>query len=321
MCPITFRGWLDGAILFTSPEIKLKSQAHISRRVFLAGAATVAVSLPAFAQEPDRVTRPKTATLDWALLETLLALGANVVAAPELRQFREVAVEPLVPKTVSDLGLRGLPNLETLSFAKPDIIFNSNFYAWADPLLSRIAPTHNLGIYVLGEDPYLMAERATLSIGGHLQIVLEAEAYVANTASRLDELKLALARGDGRPVLPINLGDARHYRVFGTDSMFGCVLKRLGIENAWKGATAYSAAAPMGIETLASMPDAWIVMIPPHPLDALAALDRSAFWNALPAVREKRVITLGSINPYGALPAARRFAEELAKGLTYAWHG
>lgn len=287
----------------------------------MAGAGTLAASLPAFAQEPSRTTRPKTASLDWALLETLLALGANVVAGPELRQFREVAVEPALPQTITDLGLRGLPNLETLSFAKPDIIFNSNFYAWADPLLAGIAPTYNLGIYLPGEDPYLMAERATLAIGEHLETGLEAQAYIAATASRLDELRLTLAKGDGRPILPINLGDVRHYRVFGNDSMFGCALKRLGIENAWKGATAYSATAPMGIETLASMPDAWIVMIPPHPLDALATLDRSAFWNALPAVREKRVITLGSINPYGALPAAGRFAEELAKGLTHAWNG
>lgn len=286
------------------------------RRTVLLGAAALALAPPLSARP-----RPKTATLDWALLETLLALGANVVAAPELRQFREVAVEPVLPQTVTDLGLRGLPNLETLSFAKPDMIFNSNFYAWADPLLAGIAPTYNLGIYLPREDPYLMAERATLAIGDHLETGLEAQAYIAATASRLDELRLALAKGDGRAILPINLGDARHYRVFGNDSMFGCALKRLGIENAWKGATAYSATAPMGIETLASMPDAWIVMIPPHPLDTLAALDHSAFWNALPAVREKRVITLGSINPYGALPAAGRFAEELAKGLTHAWNG
>lgn len=282
----------------------------------LLGAAALAFA-PSLSAQP----RPKIATLDWALLETLLALGANVVAAPELRQFREVAVEPALPQTITDLGLRGLPNLETLSFTKPDIIFNSNFYAWADPLLAGIAPTYNLGIYLPGEDPYLMAERATLAIGEHLETGLEVQAYIAATASRLDELRLVLAKGDGRAILPINLGDVRHYRVFGNDSMFGCALKRLGIENAWKGATAYSATAPMGIETLASMPDAWIVMIPPHPLDALATLDRSAFWNALPAVREKRVITLGSINPYGALPAARRFAEELAKGLTHARKG
>ena len=49
---------------------------------------------------------PRVATLDWALLETLLAMKANVVAGAELRQFREVAVTPPVPAEVRDLGLR-----------------------------------------------------------------------------------------------------------------------------------------------------------------------------------------------------------------------
>jgi ferric hydroxamate transport system substrate-binding protein len=296
----------------------------LSRRAFIVAAATVAaastIAGASLAQTTSSKPRLRTATLDWALLETLLALGANVVAGPELRQFRDIAVEPAVPGTVADLGLRGLPNLETLSFAKPDMIFNSNFYAWADPLLSGIAPTYNFGIYVRGEDPYLMAQKAAVAIGDHLA-ASHAAAYVAEVNGRLDALRRQLSTGDGRPVLLVNLGDARHYRVFGSDSMFGSVLTRLGLENAWTGATAYSATAPVGIETLASMPDAWIVMIPPHPLDAMMALQRGAFWNALPAVREKRVISLGSINPYGALPAARRFAEEIAKGLTDGWNG
>lgn len=292
----------------------MNSRLLFSRRRVLAAAASLTISRPSWAQNsPSIATR--SATLDWALLETLLALGSNVVAAPELQQFRDVAVEPAVPETIVDLGLRGLPNLETLSFAKPDVIFNSNFYAWADPLLSGIAPTHNLGVYLSSEDPYVMAERATVTIAKELAIPSSADTYLGETTRRLENLRQAFATSDGRPILPINLGDARHYRVFGSDSMFGSVLRRLGIENAWKGQTAYSAAAPMGIETLASMPDAWIVLIPPHPLDALVTLNRSAFWNALPAVREKRIVTLGSINPYGALPAALRFAEELHKGL------
>ena len=124
-----------------------------------------------------------------------------------------------------------------------------------------------------------------------------------------------------RPVLPINLGDARHYRVFGGDSMFGEVISRLGLTNAWSGATAYTAMAPIGIETLATMPDARILLIPPHPADAIAALETSAFWNALPQVREGRVLTIASVNPYGALPAAARFADLLTEGLNRAWNG
>ncbi|MBY2918172.1 ABC transporter substrate-binding protein [Rhizobium leguminosarum] len=290
--------------------------AVFSRRQFLAGAAAL-LSAPARLRAAEGL---RVATLDWALLETLLAIGANVVAATELRRFREVAVTPDVPATTADLGLRGTPNFEVLRFVRPDLIFNSNFYAWADQRMRGVAPVESHAIYKPGESPFSLAEQATLAIGERLQLAT-ARQLTEELAARLDRHRALLAAGDGRPVIPINLGDARHFRVFGSDSMFGEVLKRVGLTNAWQAQTSYSAAAPVGIEILASMPDAWIVMIPPHPADALATLATSSFWNALPAVREKRVLMLGSINPYGALPAAGRFADLLAEGLQHAWNG
>ncbi|MBB3166001.1 ABC transporter substrate-binding protein [Rhizobium laguerreae] len=290
--------------------------AYFSRRQFLAGAAA-SLSVPAYSRAAESV---RVATLDWALLETLLAIGANVVAATELRQFREVAITPDVPATTADLGLRGTPNFEVLRFARPDLIFNSNFYAWADERIRGVAPVESHAIYKPGESPFALAEQATLAIGERLQLAA-ARQLTEELGARLDRYRALLAAGDGRPVIPINLGDARHFRVFGSDSMFGEVLKHVGLTNAWQAQTSYSAAAPVGIEILASMPDAWIVMIPPQPADALATLATSNFWNALPAVREKRVLMLGSINPYGALPAAGRFADLLAEGLTHAWNG
>ncbi|UIK08422.1 iron-siderophore ABC transporter substrate-binding protein [Neorhizobium galegae] len=289
---------------------------QFTRRTMLSAAAVLAAARVPRAQDVGS----RVATLDWALLETLLAIGANVVAATELHQFRQVAIKPDVPDGVADLGLRGTPNFEVLRFARPDLILNSNFYAWADPLMSRIASVESHPIYKPGESPYLLAEQATLAIGERLRRPA-ARRMVEELAARLDRYKNLFARGDGRPVLPINLGDARHYRVFGSDSMFGEVLKRVGLANAWTGATSYSAMAPMGIETLASMPDAWIVLIPPHPEDAFEALAESAFWKALPAVRENRVLTVGSINPYGALPAASRFADFLAEGFSHVRNG
>lgn len=263
---------------------------------------------------------PRVATLDWALLETLLAMKANVVAGAELRQFREVAVEPEVPADVTDLGLRGLPNFEALYHARPDLIFNSNFYVANEPVLARIAPVETHSIYVPEKSPLELAVQATRAIGERLGLSTGAE-MIETLEAQLYRGKQVFGAGDGRPVLPVNLGDARHYRVFGSDSMFGEVLARLGLANAWTGATAYTAMAPIGIETLATMPDAWILLIPPHPADAISALEKGAFWNALPQVREGRVLTIASVNPYGALPAAARFAELLTEGLTHAWNG
>lgn len=263
---------------------------------------------------------PRVATLDWAILETLLAMGANVVAGAELRQFREVAVTPAVPAGVTDLGLRGLPNFEALYHARPQLIFNSNFYAANEPVLARVAPVETHSIYLPETSPFALAVEATRAIGERLELPA-GKAMIEALAAQLDRQRQALSSGDGRPVLPINLGDARHCRVFGSDSMFGEVLARLGLANAWTGATAYTAAAPIGIETLATMPEAWVLFIQPHPADAIETLKTSAFWNALPQAREGRVLTLAPVNPYGALPAAARFADLVTEELTRAWNG
>lgn len=284
------------------------------RRLLAAGAGFAAASaLPAGAAVPTR-----TATLDWAILETLLALGNVPVAATELRQFRDVAVEPIVPASVADLGLRGLANFETLLLARPDIIFNSNFYAQSNDRLRRIAPVEAFTLFLPGRSPYEPALEMTRAIAKRLALEPEAEVLIADTDALFGRLRARLGAGDGRPVLPINLGDARHFRAFGFDSIFGQAVEKLGLTNAWDRPTSYSAAAPIGIETLARYEEAWIVIIAPVPPEALPVLERGAFWKALPAVRAGRVLTLPSANPFGALPACARFACLLVDALPYA---
>ncbi len=62
------------------------------------------------------------AAIDWAMLETALAIGAVPVAAAELRQYRQMQLEPALPDSVADLGLRGAPNLELLRMIEPNLI-------------------------------------------------------------------------------------------------------------------------------------------------------------------------------------------------------
>ncbi len=194
------------------------------RRLLAVGAGLAAASaLPARAAVPIR-----TATLDWAILETLLALGNVPVAATELLQFRDVAVEPLVPPSVADLGLRGLANFETLLLARPDIIFNSNFYAQSNDRLARIAPVEEFTVFVPGKSPYGPVLEMTRAIGARLGLDAQADALISGTDATFARLRARLGAGDGRPVLPINLGDARHFRTFGFDSIFGQAVEKLG---------------------------------------------------------------------------------------------
>lgn len=278
----------------------------LSRRTVLAG-------LGGLAAMPARAATLRVATLDWAILETLLALGADVVAATELVLFRQIVVEPALPATVADLGLRGTPNFEALRLAGPELIFNSNFYARSNNRLERIAPVDSYPVHAAGRPPYALAEVMTRGVAGRLG--LDAAPLIDGTRDGLGRLRHRLGGAAGRTVLPINFGDPRHFRVFGADSMFGEVLVRLGLTNAWTQATSYSAMAPIGIETLAQFPDAWIAVIGPEPPDVVDMLDRNPFWHALPQPRAGRVLMLGPVNPFGALPAAARFGRLLAAGM------
>ncbi|WP_188577464.1 ABC transporter substrate-binding protein [Azorhizobium oxalatiphilum] len=285
----------------------------------MAGLAASAL-LPAASISNARAATPelRVATLDWALLETLLALGVTPVAGAELVLYRQVVVEPEVPASVADLGLRGTPNYEALRLLEPDLIFGSNYTSWSDPILRKIAPVENFSIYGRGAKPYANSEQAALTLGARLGRSAAAQALVADARARLEAFKARLAGHDGRPVLVINLGDARHFRVFGPDSMFGEVLERIGLANAWTGTTRYAAAAPLGLETLAQMPDAIIVVIGPMPPATRRMMAESAFWHALPNVRAGRVAVLAPIDPFGALPAGLRFARLLAEAAPFA---
>ncbi|TIO10796.1 iron-siderophore ABC transporter substrate-binding protein [Mesorhizobium sp.] len=288
---------------------------HNRRRVLALGLAALLPPIVARAA-PLRV-----AAIDWGMLETLIALGIEPVAATELIQFRKLAVEPEVPQPVTDLGLRGTPNYELLRIVAPDLIAISSFYEYQRPMLERIAPVFAQTVYQPGTPPYLLAEAATLALGEKLGRQAEAKRYVDETAAEIAQLRATLPAASERPVFVISLGDSRHFRAFGRDSMFGDVLLRLGLENAWADATSYSAAAPVGLEALARAPDASILVVSPLPADVGRSLPENALWNALPAVREGRVALLEPINHFGCLPSARRFARLATAALAGQTHG
>lgn len=289
------------------------------------GLASLGLSGTTLAQPADSGTRPKRiAVIDWAMLETVLALGVTPVAAAELIQFSRQVIVPSVPKDVTDLGLRGTPNFELLRIVRPDLILISNFYEHLRPVYERIAPVFSATVFRPGEPPYLHAEQATTELGGRLDMAREAEEVIAGARHEIEMIRERLARMERRPVFVVSLGDARHFRAFGDDSLFGNVLGMLGFPNAWNGASSYSATAPVGIEALARVPEARLIIVEPTPPEVRRVLATSALWRALPMVRESRVTVMEPVNHFGALPSARRFARLLAAllpGTGDAFHG
>jgi ABC-type Fe3+-hydroxamate transport system substrate-binding protein len=255
----------------------------LTRRSFLGAAIGSSIIGKVQANPHQRI-----AVVDWAMFETLLALDVVPVAA----------------------------NFEMLRLSNPDLIISSRWFSWVKDNLEQIAPVASYSIYEPGRPPYASAEQITMALGEHLGRKQQAQAYLEASSLEIAQASRRVVDKTMRPVFLINLGDARHFRVFGIDSMFGDVLQRLGFRNAWPKATNYAAAAPLPLEALAEVPEASIVIISPVPPDAHSTLANSPLWKAFPAVREGRVVTLPPVNPFGALPAARRFARVLAEALS-----
>lgn len=71
--------------------------------------------------------------------------------------------------------------------------------------------------------------------------------------------------------------------------MFGDVLERLGLPNAWTDRSRFTFAAPVPLENLAANPDARIIIISDIPVESRNSLRNSVIWQSLKPVRDGRV--------------------------------
>ncbi|MEF9605248.1 iron-siderophore ABC transporter substrate-binding protein, partial [Paracoccus sp. PXZ] len=118
-----------------------------------------------------------------------------------------------------------------------------------------------------------------------------------------------------RDCLLFELGDSRHLRVFGTDSLFSGALEAIGLRNAWAGRTRFAFAAPIPLERLADYPEARLIVVGHIPPQAERGLGSAALWNSLPPVRAGRVHRLPELRPFAGIPSALRFGHELVAAL------
>ena len=274
-------------------------------RLLLAALLSVGLSLP-LAAEPQ----PRFVTMDWTVAEVLLAIGVVPQGVGEIAGYRAWVGTPAMPESVQDIGLRTQPNLELLVQMSPDQILLTRMFRSLEPTLSRIAPTTLIDNQA-GETAWQAMVAQTEEIGRRAGRSAAASALVRDTEEHIERLRKEL-NYTGKPVLIVQFMDAVHARVFGSDSLYGSVLKRLDIENAWNGRTNSWGFALTSLRELAAI-EARLVVVRPVPVGT--RLSESGLWQTLPSVRRNDVLWLPPSWSFGALPSARRFADILVAAL------
>jgi iron complex transport system substrate-binding protein len=279
-----------------------------TRRQFAAALAFVFVPAKVTAAPPAS----RIAVLDWGWAESLLALGVQPLAVAEAPLYGERVVVPALPRDTIDLGLRSWPNIELLRALKPDLILSQAGYGISPARLNEIAPTLALPLYSAQRKPLEAAEKALKEIAARIGRERAAQDYLQRSYDRLEAISAKVRRYDGRPLLIIKFTDDRLVDIYGAGGLFDDVLTRVGIPNAWDGATNNWGFSTAGLDAIARYPEARIIIIEPAPSGEFL---QSALWQSLPAINRGHVAMIEPTWVFGAFPSAMRFAEVVQQAL------
>ncbi|CAN7254310.1 ABC transporter substrate-binding protein [Mesorhizobium sp. LjRoot246] len=284
--------------------------APLTRRQCLAGLAATGLALPggmARAAAPVRIV-----CLEWTSAEMVVSLGLSPLAVGDTKGYGDWVQGPALPQATIDLGSRGEPNLELLRELRPGLIVGAYGYGLDESSFTRLAPTFNVPFYSGKVAPYPQAQQVTLQLGELLGRKVEAENLVSRIEASIAQARATLERAVQKPVCVVSMFDDRHVRIYGAGSLLQDVLDRLGLVNAWAGATNEWGFSTVGIEELVAVGEAQLISLDPIPPHVRIRITRSSLWANLPCVRNSQVRTIPPVWPFGGLTAAGRFAEFMA---------
>lgn len=295
----------------------------LDRRKFI-GAALAAPAILALPDIANAVPVPskRIVSMDLLLTELLLTLGIQPVAIANVPLYRRLVADPVLSDKVADLGPLNEPSLEYLQILAPDLLLMADWQTAGLDNLSRITKILPLAVFPKNIPAVTFVQSMLRQLASLLDRQREAEGAIASC-----EHAIAHARGTliglKRPVYVCRFTrDGRGAAVFGGNGMIGDTLVRLGARNAFTGRVNGSGVTSISLKRLADLPDAIIIHF-----DRGAETDRaverladSPLWNALPAVREGRVVKMPVIYPNGGVRSVERLAMQLASGLAKVKH-
>nr|WP_314420277.1 Fe(3+)-hydroxamate ABC transporter substrate-binding protein FhuD [uncultured Erwinia sp.] len=300
----------------------MPSDVHPSRRV--AGKTSSGVDfprrrlltalalLPLLPLTPARAALPqRIIALEWLPLEMLFALGVTPLGAADTHDYSIWVGEPAIPPTVLDIGRRSEPNLEYIAELRPDLLLYSEGYGPRSSQLNAIAPSMEFSFTSEQGEPLRTVSDGLRRLADRLDKTQAGQAHLAWFDRQLEEARGQLAGFRRQPLLVFTLVDDRHVMILGKNSLFGNVMARLGIENAWQGDDNGWGTAMVGLQRLATLPPLRAICLDHRDEQARARVAATPLWQAIPFVRDNMLRTVPALWIFGATLSALRFCRML----------
>ena len=254
---------------------------------------------------------------DWAIVETLMALGHAPTGVGDKRAYERWVIQPALPKQTADIGLRAQPNLELIRQLQPDLVVNSSWFMQLQARAIPNAQTVTLDFFTPQGIEWQHSVAQTRALGKLINKPAAAETLIRQTNTQFAQQTKQLAAHAHRPYAIVQFIDARHMRVYGNNSLYGQTLQRLHLRNAWTAPTNAWGFSQIDLLQLSKLPaNTRLIVVHPHPVNVAQQLNKSALWQRLPYKRPVNHVVLPAVWSFGALPSMQRFGNELTAALT-----
>ncbi len=232
------------------------------RKLALSSLLAIGLAMPALAADvtiataQGEVTLPanpaRIAAYDVAAIDSLHALGATPVAAPDglyVRYLDDVAA------SAAKIGTLFEPNLEALAAAEPDLIVIGGRSATQMEAVSQVATTIDMTI---GPDLIADAKARITAYGTLLEKPDEAAALVADIDEKLAATKAAGA-GKGKALIVMTNGPK--LSAYGAGSRFAWIFEASGLEEAAPGLLVDPHGNAISHEFIAEHDPDWLIVL------------------------------------------------------------
>ncbi|KJY82155.1 peptide ABC transporter substrate-binding protein [Vibrio galatheae] len=260
----------------------------------------------------------KVVALDWALTETVLSLGIELVGVADTEGYREWVVEPSLNAEAINVGSRREPNLELLTELKPDVILMSQHMAAAYEQLNRIAPVLVYSVYSAEKRPFESAKHVTIELGKLFNKEPQAQRVIDQTIQHLEQngKKIRAAGKATKPLIFARFINDKTLRIHSQGSLAQATIDAMRLHNDWREQTNLWGFTTTGIEKLAEHQQANVMIFGPLNEEQRSKLVHSALWQAMEFTRTDSVYELPAIWSFGGLIAAQRFSDHITQQLT-----
>ncbi|WP_373907906.1 iron-siderophore ABC transporter substrate-binding protein [Vibrio parahaemolyticus] len=263
-----------------------------------------------FEQVPQRV-----AVLNWDILEQVLALDIEPIAAPNLPGYRQWVVNPYAPESIEDIGTRAEPNLEKIASLKPDVILAASPQQDLIPLLRQIAPVVYLPNFSQNEAAAQTAIKHFRTLGALFDKQELAEQKLAKLNDSFKQLRDKIRQHYSAPldVLVMRFSTPNSVLLSTENSTTDYVVEQLGLTNPIKVSARAWGIKQDRINRLQNLEQSYVLYVQPFPQES--KLNSSPLWQAMPFVKKQRVNSVRAVWAYGGAMSLQYMAEAITDSL------